>query len=97
MKQIKLLLVVVLSTLSLSALALPDLNANSLIQCEEGSTITKAVSNLNQTLASSFNKVATGNGNYFVIEHYTSSQPTITKLDNGKFSVCATLTRKRWL
>lgn len=75
--------------------AIPDVEANSLIRCTEGTTVSEAVSELNGAVASSALRTATGDGAYYHIENYTSSQPIITKLDNGKISVCVTLTRKK--
>jgi len=96
MKKVKFLSIAILSMLSFQAFAaLPDLDANSLIKCEEASTVSDAVAELNGTLAGSFWKHYSGNGNYYKIENYVSSQPTITKLDNGRISVCVTLTRKK--
>lgn len=85
------------SMLSINAFAaIPDLDANSLIVCEEASTISAAVSELNGTLASPFYNVRDQSvGNYYKINNYVSSEPVITKLDNGRVSVCVTLTRKK--
>lgn len=88
------LIVSALATSSFAAL--PDLEANSLIKCEEASTVSQAVAQLNGTLASPFYNVRDMDvGNFFKISDYTSSQPVITKLDNNNFSVCVTLTRKK--
>ena len=76
--------------------AIPDLEANSLIKCEEASDISSAVAELNSTLASPFYNVRSeATGSYYKINNYVSSTPVITKLDNGKVSVCVTLTRKK--
>jgi ACT domain-containing protein len=100
MKKMIILITMISSILTLPAFAANDLEANSLIQCKEASSISQAVADINTTLASPFLNIASGisDGSYFKIQNYISSQPTITKLDNGKFSVCVTLTRKNgWL
>lgn len=99
MKKIIFLATVVLSMISSQAFSASDLEANSLIKCEEAATVDAAVAGLNGTLASPFFNTAAGfpGGGYYKIQNYVSSQPTITKLDNGRISVCVTLTRKGWL
>lgn len=96
MKKIILGTLIATSMLSISAFAdSGDLEANSLIVCNEGNTIAEAVSALNGTIASPFYNVRFDSRSFLRIKDYVSSQPTITKLDNGTVSVCVTLTRKK--
>ncbi|MDX1901796.1 MAG: hypothetical protein SFW66_07330 [Gammaproteobacteria bacterium] len=97
MKKIILGSLITASLLSINAFAaIPDLEANSLIACEEGSTVSDAVAELNGTLASPFYNVKSeSTDSYYKINNYVGSAPVITKLDNGRVSVCVTLTRKK--
>lgn len=97
MKFIKIVTVISVSLLSAQIFAapIPDLEANSLIKCVEGSSISSAVDELNETLASPFWNTRATTGNYLKIKDYVSSAPVITSLANGNYSVCVTVTRKK--
>ena len=99
MRIIKSGVMLVLSALSFQAFAAnPQLEANSLVKCEEASSLTKAVDEINLTVSSSELSTLSSSGSYMHMKDYTSSPPTITKLDNGNIAVCVTLTKKSgWL
>ena len=94
MKIMKSGLFLLLSAVSLQTFAASQLEVNSLVKCEESSSLSNAVAELNLTVGSLELRTLSSAGNYMHIKDYTSSQPTITKLDNGNVAVCVTLTRK---